>query len=398
MLRIRFGIAFSLIVFVVIFGWWVVRQPWWSPSLVSPLAALSYIQIEDQRKDAFPRRILGFLPYWTMKEATISSQLTDIAYFSIALNADGSLRESANGERDLGLVRLQEEAFTEWIQQRHELGQRVHITVTMFDADEISALVSNKNYRTKAVNSLTQLVASYPFDGIQMDIEYAGDVNDGLRHNYVELIKELDGELAKLDPRIELSVSLFASAASRYTFWDPAALHPYIDFLVVMAYDYHVRSSPVVGPVAPIFGRGTGRWENDVVSNMRDLLKQVPENKLVLGIPFYGYEWTSTSDKPGATTYPDSGATATYKRVAEILSDPKLKATERWDEEALAPYVTYKENGLTQFIYYENTRSLSYKMDFVLQIGLQGIAIWALGYEGGRPELWDVIARKLQTP
>lgn len=376
--------------------WWLIRQSWWSPALVSPLAALSYIQIDDQSQQAFPRRILGFLPYWTMKEATISSQLTDIAYFSIALNADGSLRESANGERDIGLARLQEEPFTEWVQERHELGQRVHITVTMFDADEIAALVSSQAYRARAVNSLTQLVASYPFDGIQLDVEYAGEVNDPLRQNYVTFVRELDAELAKLDSRVELSIALFGSAASRYTFWDPGALHPYVDFLVVMAYDYHVRSSPVVGPVAPIFGRGAGRWEDDVVSNMRDLLKQVPAQKLVLGIPFYGYEWTSTSDELGATTYPDSGATATYKRVAEILLDPELEAKERWDEDALAPYVTYKENGLTQFIYYENTRSLSYKLDFVKQIGLQGIAIWALGYEGGRPELWDVIGSKLK--
>lgn len=396
MLRVRFGILFSFLILLGIGGWWLIRQPWWSPSLVSPLAALSYIQIDDQSQQTFPRRILGFLPYWTMKEATISSQLTDIAYFSIALNADGSLRESANGERDIGLVRLQEELFTEWVQERHELGQRIHITVTMFDADEISALVSNQTYRARAVNSLTQLVASYPFDGIQLDVEYAGEVNDTLRQNYVTFVRELDAELAKLDSRVELSIALFGSAASRYTFWDPEALHPYVDFLVVMAYDYHVRSSPVVGPVAPIFGRGAGRWEDDVVSNMRDLLKQVPAQKLVLGIPFYGYEWTSTSDELGATTYPDSGATATYKRVAEILLDPELEAKERWDEDALAPYVTYKENGLTQFIYYENTRSLSYKLDFVKQIGLQGIAIWALGYEGGRPELWEVIGNKLK--
>lgn len=392
---IRWG--FVLFPFVLLFGggWWLVRQPWLKPNLVSPLARLSYIQIDDRPQGSATRRILGFLPYWTLKEATISSQLTDVAYFSISLNADGRLREGANGERDLGLVRLQEESFTAWMQERHAAGQRVQITVSLFEPESITSLMNDPGARRQAINSLAQLVASYPFDGIQLDVEYSGEVTDALRANYVTFVKDLNGELAKLDPRIELSVAMYGSAASRYTFWDPARLAPHTDFLVVMAYDYHVRSSPVVGPVAPIFGRGVGRWENDVVSNMRDLLQQVPSDKIVLGIPFYGYEWTSTSDQPGSATFPDSGATATYKRVAEILSDPKLKAKERWDEDALAPYVTYQEAGRTQFIYYENTRSLSYKLDFVQQLDLQGIAIWALGYEGGRPELWEVIGRKL---
>ncbi len=363
--------------------------------LVSPLTGLNYIQLQNQPTTNHQARIMGFLPYWTMKEASISGQLTDIAYFSIGLNADGSLRERTDGERDIGLLRLQEESFTAWMQERHIQGQRLHITVTMFNADDIAALLSNKVSRQRAVNALVQLVASYPFDGVQLDVEYAGEVNDVLRANYVSFVRELSVELDQLDSHLELSVAMFASAASRYTFWDPAKLYPFADFLVVMAYDYHVRSSPVVGPVAPIFGRGSGRWENDVVSNMRDLLKQVPADKLVLGIPFYGYEWTSTSDQPGSSAYPDSGATATYQRVAEILGDPELAAKERWDEDALSPYVTYQENGQTQFIYYENTRSLSYKLDFVQQLGLQGIAIWALGYEGGRPELWETIGRKL---
>lgn len=387
-----------LLPILLLFGaaWWIGRQPWMRPHLVSPLSRLSYIQIDDRPKSTTQRRVLGYLPYWTLKEAAISDHLSDVAYFSISLQADGRLREGLNGERDLGLVRLQEESFTDWMQERHKKGQRVQITVSLFDPDIISSLVSNANSRRQAANSLAQLVASYPFDGVQLDVEYSGEVTDQLRTNYVQFVREVDAELARLDPQIELSVAMYGSAASRYTFWDPGRLHSLVDFLVVMAYDYHVRSSPVVGPVAPIFGRGAGRWEDDVVSNMRDLLQQVPADKIVLGIPFYGYEWTSTSDQPGSTTFPDSGATATYKRVADILGDPKLKAQERWDEDALAPYVTYQENGRTQFIYYENTRSLSYKLDFVEQLDLQGIAIWALGYEGGHPELWEVIGQKLR--
>jgi spore germination protein YaaH len=46
-------------------------------------------------------------------------------------------------------------------------------------------------------------------------------------------------------------------------------------------------------------------------------------------------------------------------------------------------------------IYYENSRSMSYKLDFVNQLDLGGVAIWALGYEGRSRELWDVVEQKL---
>ena len=398
-MRLRWRLLFFCFIFLalVIFGWWGRNQPWLKPRLVQPLAKLGYVQFTNLPKTTEEQRVFGFLPYWTLNQATISGSLTDIAYFSIGLDANGRLIErDSEGNRETGLYRLQQESFTEWLQERHAQGQRVHITVTAFDADTISALITNPTARRTAVDSLTQLLASYPFDGIQMDFEYAGEVNDTVRARYVDLMSELNIALEKIDPSLELSIAVFGSAASKYTFWDTAALHKHVDFIIVMAYDYHVRSSDVVGPIAPIFGRGKGRWEDDVVSNMRDLLHAVPANKLLLGIPFYGYEWTSTSDKLGAATYPSSGVTATYQRVVDILSDPKLAAKERWDEDALAPYVTYKENGYTQFIYYENTRSLSYKLDFVEQLSLGGIAIWALGYEGGHPELWEVIGQKIK--
>lgn len=398
--RFFLGLLFTLVALVVALGilWW--RWLLYRPDLLSPLSALTYIQSIGRPISTEKKSVYGFLPYWTMNDASISSTLTDIAYFSVGLDGAGNLLEQTDGEYEQGLRRLQQEAFTDWAQQRQQDGQKMHITITLFQADTIRALLASPTSRERAIFTISQLVASYPFSGVQLDLEYAGTVDDSLRADYVTFVKDLNAALEKQDRGIELSVAMFGSAASKYTFWDVANLAPHIDFFIMMTYDYHIRSSPVVGPVAPIFGKGTGRWEDDVVTNMRDLLKVVEPGKVLLGIPFYGYEWTSTSDELGATTFPKSGATATYKRVLSILEDPNIKAQERWDEDALSPYVTYQEDGQTQFIYYENTRSLSYKLDFVQQLGLRGIAIWALGYEGNRDELWrtiDVKFKNVQT-
>ena len=77
-----------------------------------------------------------------------------------------------------------------------------------------------------------------------------------------------------------------------------------------------------------------------------------------------------------------------------LIRDEGVK--EQWEKDAMTPYITYKEDGKQKIIFYENTQSLAYKMDLVRQADLGGIAIWALGYEGDAPELWEVIERKVE--
>ena len=80
--------------------------------------------------------------------------------------------------------------------------------------------------------------------------------------------------------------------------------------------------------------------------------------------------------------------------MRKLIDDLGLR--EQWDSDAFSPYLSYEENGKTQMIYYENSRSLSYKLDLVNQAEFGGIAIWALGYDGENPELWTVIQQKFK--
>jgi spore germination protein YaaH len=389
-LLLAFGISAGLS-----YGWWRYQWRRAQQQLIQPLNRFGYVRFESPATLTSKKEVWGFLPYWTMNQASISAQVTDVAYFALMFNGAGQLVEKNNGGREPGYGRFQDEAFTEWLQAQHTAGRRVHLTITGLSADDIASLVTTETSRQTFIRSVQQIMASYPFDGVQMDLEYIGTVTDGIRAGYATLLGQLQTTLHSMDPRLELSVATYASAANRYTFFDIAAMAPKVDAIIVMAYDYHLRTSPAAGPVAPIFGSANGRWEHDIISNLRSYLKIVKPDKLILGIPFYGYEWTVTSDQPGSTTYPDSGAMATYKRVQTILNDPSKSAQERWDEDALSPYVIYKEHGKQQIIYFENTRSLGYKMDLIKELDMRGLAVWALGYEGETTELWRTVQDKL---
>lgn len=371
--------------------------PWQRETLKNPLAGLAYIHLFDTQSGVSqPPRVLGFLPYWTMAEATQSAALTDIAYFSVTLDGQGKLVErDDDGNVDPGLNRLDSELLADWMEQAHADQQKVHVTITVLRNDDVTNLLLSQSAQQQAVNTIEQLVVSAPFDGVVIDIEYTGEVTDTLRQRYTDFLAKVNQSLEQVNPNLELSAAVFGSAASKYQLWDTGAMAEHLDYVIVMTYDYHVRSSATAGPVAPIFGKGEGRWQDDIITNLRDLLKVVPPEKVFLGIPFYGYEWTTTSADPGANTFPSSGLTATYKRVAELLRDAEANAREHWDEDALSPYITYRgDRGETQLIYYENARSISYKADLVKELRLGGMAIWAIGYEGPHAELWQVISNK----
>lgn len=339
-------------------------------------------------------RVLGYLPYWTVDSATISAQVNDVAYFAVSLGPDGEVVERSDGGLEPGFRRLSRPEWNRWLQERHVNGQKVHLVVTGSSAEDIVQLMITPLARQKAVNSLTQLAISYPLDGIHLDFELSGQQTDVVRAGYVTLTKDLRNSLDALGSRPQLSLAAFASAVNRPLLWDIPALSEHLDFIVVMAYDYHIRSSPSAGPVAPLFGREAGRWQNDIVGNIKEYLEYFPAEKVFLGIPLYGYEWQVTSPDPTANTFPGTGATATYERVMELLQDPAIKVKERWDADALSPYLIVEEKNSTTIIHYENTRSIAYKLDLVSQLKLGGIALWALGYEGPFPEVWELIDQR----
>jgi spore germination protein YaaH len=344
-----------------------------------------------------PKKVYGYVPYWNLYSATPSATLTDVSYFSLTLSGGGEIVEQTEDGPDMGLRRMQSENFTEWLSERATAGQKAHITFTMLSNDDISVFLASAPAQQRAIQNITQVMASYPFSGVNLDVEYSGQATPAQRQAYADFVAQVRKALDTQSPGTELSVAIFGSAASKPLLWDVAALEPSVDSFVMMAYDYHVRSSTVAGPVAPIFGKQSGRWQEDIITNLRDLVKIVPPQKVLLGIPFYGYEWTTTGTQPGSNTFPRSGFTATYDRVSKLLSGDIAAAqlTTRWDEDALSPYLTYSEDGETQLIYYEDARSLSYKLDLVRQVDLGGVAIWAIGYEGTNSELWDVIEAKL---
>lgn len=372
--------------------WW-----FWDAPLISPVSSLTTFRFlqNSQVPSSEGKIIYGFLPYWNMDEASIHPELTHLSYFSLTIGSDGSLLTTVDNETDQGYRRLQSDQFLELSQLALEQNDQVDIVLSQFNEDDINSFLNSTSAQEKLITELDNLFLAYPISGVNIDIECAGESCSSLQEEMTSFVATLHHHLDSKYDRTNLSIDVYASAPKNDNLWNITELEPYVDRFVIMAYDFHRKSSPQAGPVAPLFG-GKEYWDSDISSLLQEFLTSVPSEKVLLGVPFYGYQWQTVSREPQSHTFPDSGSTAVMEDVTSLLGQKEAYAVEEhWNENALSPYITYEKDDETYIMYYENSRSLSYKLDFVNQLELGGVAIWAIGYEGDSRELWEVINEKL---
>lgn len=377
----------SVFLFTVSLMWY-----FWEIPILSPLSSLTTFSFLSEDRNYQKKRIVyGFLPYWNLDKTNIQPEVTHLAYFSLTIDGDGSIitREGAGAEP--GFNKLKSETLQELSNQIEGNQGKMEIVLTQFNNDNIVSFLSSKEAHQNLITSLDSILIAYPISGVNIDIEYSGVVTEKLKQDFVNFMQTLNSHLNNKYQNVNLSIDMYAGAATKEQIWDVEKIAKEVDYIIVMAYDFHRRSSNQAGPVAPLFG-GSELWDSDINYHLKNFLAKVPKEKILLGVPFYGYEWQTTSRDAQALTYPNTGSTASYERVQNLLKRKvELNIEERWHETSLSPYLIYTENDETRVIHYENARSIAYKMEYVRQLDLAGIAIWALGYEGEYRELWDEI-------
>lgn len=344
--------------------------------------------------DATPppsERIDAWLPYWTLdgaadEVASYGSRLTELSPFWYAATSAASIEVDPNASAAAVEAVLAAARDT-----------RARIVPSIADrmpAGGMAAVLADPVTRAQHVDALVSFADTTDADGLDLDYEQFAFADDRAtwattRPNWVAFVTELARELHADGRTLTVSIPPVYDAGrtddSGYWVYDYGAIAPVVDAIRIMAYDYSTASP---GPIAPL------EFVERVIAGAVEASGR--PDRLVLGIPLYGYNWPVSTSGTCPSSAPDTGrTTVTTRTVAELaarrgatpVADP---TTGEWTFSY--PLVHQDATGsCTQQrqVHYVGTDGAVQRVQLARDAGLAGVSLWALGYEDAT--LWSAL-------
>lgn len=298
-------------------------------------------------------------------------------------------------------------------------------------SNQFSNVANDPATRAAFIASSVALLRRHGIDGVDIDWEYpggagvpctAGQVCDrpADKQNFITLARELRAALdtaGKADRKHYL-ITIAAGGNANYVNDINGARGPdasaawlrqlaaSLDWINIMAYDYHMPWEPASGhhggllqdPADPL--RADGFYADGSVQ--RYLKAGVAADKLVLGMPFYGYGWKGCAAGPaGDGQYQacngaadggnDSGASYGFSHLLQqgYLAAPGADGvyaggkgyTRHWNAAARVPYLYNRDTQV--WISYEDPVSIREKVRYIKAHGMRGAMFWELSADAG---------------
>jgi chitinase len=316
-----------------------------------PLLFFSLLTISSpalcQKKDRNQETPFKVVGYYFLNAAIRDTTYADSNY--LFLNKITHLNIAFINPDSTGKFR-QDLAIDTLIQRAHKKNVRVLASIAGGGRHSYYAALLQTDKRKMFVNNLVSLLEKYNLDGIDVDIE-GNDIDT----NYQNFIAEL---AASLKPRKKL---MTAAIATVYKDHLPDEALKQFDFVSIMSYDR------------------TGPWRPDRPGDhspytmaVEDLdywqkIRSIPREKLVLGLPFYGYGFGAL-DSPVLSM--------NYKQIVSLYPDN------------LSDTISLPGNKV---MYFNNMLTIKKKTQLAMERAA-GVMIWQLlGDATGDRSLLDII-------
>lgn len=336
--------------------------------------------------------VFGFAPYWTLSKMqnVDFSILTTFAYFGVPVEGNGVLDTT-----DPGFAGFESQEATNLFSKAHKNGTRVVLTATQMDAGTITAFLSNSSAQQTAIQQIVALVKARGVDGVNVDFEYIGDPGQYDRDAFSTYVGNLTKAMHKAIPASKVTVSVLATAVKDPTLYDISALSKNSDGIFMMAYDFANTSSTTAMPTSPLYGYKDGIYWYDVSTAVHDFLTKMPANKLILGVPWYSYNYGVS--QPSVNSHVSYWSQSYVETYATASADSAQEAG--WDSQGQVSWKAYYDSysGTWRMVFVEDKKSLGAKYDFAKNEDLAGVGVWALGFDNGTNDMWQVLQDKFGT-
>ncbi|MBW3564790.1 MAG: hypothetical protein KY459_08695 [Acidobacteria bacterium] len=307
---------------------------------------------------AFAFELSGWIPAWD-KAALESLQLhgaildeSNPVWYT--LEADGSIDKVWNAENPSWRAAMSGSRLLPTIQNYGNGG---------FDDERVTRIISDPVLRARHIEDLVVLVVQNAYDGIDIDYER---IPASSRDDFSAFVTELARELHATGKLLSVTVHPKTSASQDWRGpggQDWPVIGAAADSVKIMAYDYHWSTS-TAGALSPL------SWVTDVA---RYATNSIPASKVVMGLPWYGYDWLG-----------NRGTAVTWKQATALAKSNNVTPVRDADGE-----LTFSYDGRT--VFFQDAESYRLKINAILKVapGIGGITQWRLGDEDAAS--WNVI-------
>ena len=348
------------------------------------------------------REVFGFLPYWEVGSSSLrldQGKLSTIAYFGVGADAAGNLQKTnSDGTVTVGWKGWTSSAMTSVINTAHLNHTRVVLTIQSFGwnstgATRQKALLGSSTARANLANQIVAAVRDRGVDGVNLDIE---PLPAGSEAGFTALVRSIRAKLDLVHRGYQLTFDTLGSIGN-YPI-EAATATGGADAIMVMGYDYRGASSSPVGSIAPLHKNGY-----DITDTVIAYASRVPASKVILGVPYYGRAWSTSTNSLNASNISGTKYGASTTVIYDTAADYLATYGRFYDSLENVAWTAYRRENCTatygcqnpwRELYVDDATALGRKFDLVNGYDLRGAGIWALGYDGTRRDFWNVIQAK----
>ena len=248
-----------------------------------------------------------------------------------------------------------------------EYGRNAYLTLTpigpdgKFSNSRIHAVLTSEESTERLLSGLQREVREKNFRGVDVDFEYILKEDRDL---FTAFVRELRVRMNEEGYLVSVALAPKTSAEQPgllYEGKDYGGLGEAANQVLLMTYEWGYKYGPPTA-VAPL---------NKVRQVVEYALTEIPSEKILLGVPNYGYDWILPFMR-------GESQAVTIGHVEAVQIAINNSAVIEFDGTAQSPYFTYERDNVRHEVWFEDVRSLSAKYSLIKEYNLRGMAVWQI--------------------
>ncbi len=283
---------------------------------------------------------------------TILPNLTYISPFSYKVRADGTL------------VPLNEDRVIQSARQANTAPLMVITNILeggSFNSDLARAILADESVQDNLLNQVIKTLQQKQYNGLDVDFEYIYPEN---KEDYNAFLRKTTERLHPMGYTVSTALAPKLSADQAgllYEAHDYAAQGRIVDHIILMTYEWGYTYGPAQA-VAPL---------NQVEKVLQYAVSVIPSQKILMGMPNYGYDWT--------LPFVQGSAARSLSNQQAIDQAASVHAQIEFDQTAQAPFYRYYDSdGKEHVVWFDDARSIQARLELVKKYNLGGVSYWTL--------------------